>query len=142
MLTIDNMSLPIDQQAWNDLSKTNSIFYDVHKRTDIMMDLFEIVEKETPFYRFSFKQGGYNERERDIIKDWFMCVIEEKEYSANVKGMFDCFMDRLQVRRNLKLLHTYKSKIYSKLKEHQTLDREISLLASKSETNLNTIYSI
>jgi len=131
--------LSIDQQAWKDLPKTDPIFYGVHTRTDIMIDLFEIVEKETPFYRLPFKTGGYNEKERDIIKNWFMSVIEDKEYSADVKSMFDCFMDRLQVRRNLKLLQTYKAKIYSKLKEHQILDREVSLLYSRSEANLEKI---
>ncbi|MDD4930621.1 MAG: hypothetical protein PHG66_00510 [Candidatus Colwellbacteria bacterium] len=133
------MSISLDQKAWESLPKTNPNFYKVHSQTDIMADLFEIVERDTPFYRFPSHEGGYNEKERDIIKDWFMSVIEGKDYSANVKGMFDCFMDRLQVKRNLKLLQTYKAKIYSKLKEHQTLDREVSLLASKSETNLEEI---
>jgi len=131
-------TLSADQKAWTNLPKTNPEFYRNHSETEAMMDLFQIVERETPFYRLQ-NGGGYNEKERDIIKDWFMAVIEEKGYSANVKGMFDCFMDRLQVRRNLKLLQTYKTKIYTKLKEHQTLDREVSLLASKSEANLEEL---
>lgn len=135
-------SLPIDQQAWKDLSKTNPVFYKLHSETNAMMDLFEIVEKETPFYRFHLNDGGYTEKERDIIKNWFMNIIEDKEYTSDVKEMFDCFMDRVQVRRNLKLLQTYKNKIYTKLKEHQTLDKEIIVLSSQSEDNLEKINSL
>lgn len=123
---------------WKTLPKNIPVLYKDYNTTDSIVSLFEIVSKETPFYRIN-SDGGYTEKERNIIKDWFMSIIEGKDYSVDVSSMFDCFMDRIMIRRNLKLLQQYKNKIYSKLKEHQTLDREVSILASKSEANLEKL---
>lgn len=126
---------------WKTLPKNIPVLYKDYNTTDNIVSLFEIVEKETPFYRIN-SDGGYTEKERNIIKDWFMSIIEGKDYSVDVSSMFDCFMDRIMIRRNLKLLQQYKNKIYSKLKEHQTLDREVSILASKSEANLEKLNNL
>lgn len=136
--------LPLDQQAWLNLPKTDPMFYKERDKISVMIDLFDIVENETPFYQFEFggRSGNYTEKEKTIIHQWFMSVIEGKDYSADVKGMFDCFIERLQIKRNLKLLQLYKQKIYSKLKTHRTLDNEVLKLNARSETNLERLEKL
>jgi len=129
------------QKAWADLHRINPGFHKVHERIDYLIDLFDIVERETPFHKSGYRTLEYSDSEKIVIRQWFMTVIEGKDYECDIGYMFDCFIERLQIKRNIKLLKEYKDKIYSKLRIHQKLDEEINILANRSDSNLEIIES-
>lgn len=129
---MNNSSLA--DQSWLENSKKG-----IFKGNEYLM--YDIVENSTmPVYKFSNNdKDSLTQKELKVFRDWYFSIVECKDFSVDFKSIFDCWIDKVQLQSNIKLLDKYKNVIYDTLTLHRSLDTEVQSLMKKSYDNLKNI---
>jgi len=123
------------ESLWKEKIDTNEEYL---SSTHIMVDLFGTLESENPFYNFYFDKDNekeYSKEELKTFRQWYFTTIEGKPFDQKISGMFNCWIDKLQISNNIELLKKYKTILYSSLKQHRTIDSEVQLLMTNCYNN-------